>query len=161
MNTWLSHHDHTSGATSDRQPPAKAAGTVLRAARLSASVSSAQLAAAAGVDEQTILRWERGTEPLASVVITQIERLKDALRTARADEQLIADLDAATWCDVVLGVMAAHTDISCLLADPLAREQAFGELLSWAISGVMPARYAQLASDALPQSISYGVSKEA
>lgn len=143
MNTWLNHRDHADEATAGAESPqAHVAGTVLRAARLSAGLSSRQLAAAAGVDEQTIIFWERGTEPLASVPVTQIEILKGALRTAGADEQLIADLDAAAWCDVVLGVMAAHDDISCLLADPLARERAFGELLSWAISGNHPARYA-------------------
>lgn len=148
MNTRLSNHDHTDDPTSHEQPSwARVAGTVLRGARLSAGVSSPQLAAAVGVDEQTILFWERGTEPLTSVPFTQIEILKDALRAAKADEQLIADLDAATWCDVVLDAMAAHADVRCLLADPLAGEKAFVELLSWAISGNMPARYAQVASD--------------
>lgn len=88
-------------------------------------------------------------EPLAPVPVTQIERLKDALRATRADERLIADLDAAVWCDVVLDVMAAHADVGCLLADPVARERAFGELLSWAISGNMPARYVEAASDGM------------
>lgn len=149
MNTWLSSRDHTNEATSEEQPSwAHVAGTVLRAARLSAGLSTARLAADAGIDEQTILSWERGTEPLASTPVTQVETLTEALRIAGADEQLIADLDAAAWCDVVLDVMAAHADVSCLLADPLAREQTFGELLSWVISGNMPARYARVAVDA-------------
>lgn len=111
-------------------------------------------AAAAGVDEQTILFWEGGTKPLAFVSLSQIETLKDALRAAGADEELITDLDVAAWRDVVLDAMTAHADVSCLLADPLARERAFGELLSWAISGGVPARYAEIASDVLSQSIS-------
>lgn len=59
----------------------------------------------------------------------------------------LVQFDAAAWCDVVLGVMAAHADVSCLPADPLAGERAFGELLSWAISGNVPPRYAQVSSD--------------
>lgn len=148
MNTSMSNPDHANDAAGDEQRSwASVAGAVLRAARLSAGLTGGQLAAAAGVDEHTILYWEKGTEPLASVVVTQVETLKDALRTARAGEQLIADLDASIWCDVVLGAMAAHPDISLLLADPLARDPAFGELLGWAVSGNVPARYARFASD--------------
>lgn len=144
-----SSRDHSNDPAGDDEPSwASVAGAVLRAARLSADVSSAHLAAAAGIDEQTILFWESGTKPLAAVSLTQIETLKDALQAARADEQVITDLDAAAWCDVVLEAMTAHADVSCLLADPLARERAFGELLSWAISGNTPTRYAQIASDA-------------
>lgn len=81
MNTRLSNHDHTDDATNHKQPCwARVAGAVLREARLSAGVSNRQLAAAVGGDEQIVLSWERGTEPLASVSFTQIETLKDALR---------------------------------------------------------------------------------
>ncbi len=139
MTIWLSTDNDA--ADDSRLPEGTVAGSVLRAARLSAGLDPGQLAARAGVNEQTIHSWEKGHEPLASLPVTQLDGLKAALRTAGAHEQLIADLDTAAWCDIILSAIAEHDDLACLLADPLAREAAFGELLGWAISGHTPARY--------------------
>ena len=123
------------------KPTGVVAGAVLRAARLSASLSEEQLASGTGVSEATIRSWEDGSEALASVPAPQIDQLKAALRMASADPRLVADLDAAAWCDLIILAMVDSEDASCLLADPLAREEAFGELLAWAIAGDVPARH--------------------
>lgn len=140
MTTWLNNHDEI--ADESHLPERTVAGSVLRATRLSAALSRKQLATTAGVTEQTIHSFEIGREPLASLPVTQLDSLKDALRSAGAHDQLIADLEPALWCDAVLSAIAEHDDVRCLLADPLAREPAFGELIAWAVSGLAPARYA-------------------
>lgn len=122
------------------------AAAVLWSARRSAGLTSEQLAETAGVDKTDILSWERGTEPLASMPVTHLDRLKEALRTAGARPELVADLDAACWCDLVVEAIVRHEDISCLLADPLARDAAFKDLLAWVVADAMPARYTGVAS---------------
>jgi hypothetical protein len=117
------------------------AGAVLRAARLSAGSSEMLLATAAGVEEAAVRAWEDGTDPLASVPVPQVGRLKAALRAAGAEPRLVADLDAATWCDLVILAITAGEDAVCLLADPLVREEAFADLLTWSLAGRVPARY--------------------
>jgi hypothetical protein len=92
--------------------------------------------------------WEDGTEPLASAPISQLDNLIDRLRAAGADPDLVADIDAAAWSDVVLAAMAGKEDTSCLLADPLACTRNFAELLDWASTGNIPARYSPYASSA-------------
>ena len=123
------------------KPTGVVAGAVLRAARLSASLSEEQLVSGAGVSEATIRSWEDGSEALASVPVPQVDQLMAALRAADADPRLVADLDAAAWCDLIILALVDSEDASCLLADPLAREEAFGELLAWAIAGNVPVRY--------------------
>jgi transcriptional regulator with XRE-family HTH domain len=146
MSTLPIDHDLPQPAKADDHPPAPdVAGTVLRAARLSAGLSRSQLAEATGLAEQTILAWENGTEPLASVPLPRLEQVKDAMRLAGAQDQLIADLDPAQWCDVVLATLAASEDARCLLADPLAGVPAFAELLGWVFHGKIPARYRRFA----------------
>lgn len=128
--------------TSERTPhPGTVAGAVLRSARLSASLSEARLAKAAGVSEATIHAWEHGSLPLASVPAPGIERLEAALNTAGAERLLVADLAAAAWCDLVILTITDSEDASCLLADPIAGEDAFHELLAWAIADQPPARH--------------------
>lgn len=122
-------------------PPGIVAGAVLRSARRSAGLSTALLAAAIDVDETSITLWETGREPLASVSSPVIERLAAALRRMGAQPVLVADLFVAAWCDLVLGAIAEGDDASCLLADPLARDNAFSELLAWAMTGQPPARH--------------------
>jgi transcriptional regulator with XRE-family HTH domain len=125
------------------------AGTVLRGARLSAGISEAALAAASGDTEDAIRSWEDGTSPLASVPIPQVDRLAAALSASGADPQLIADLGAAAWCDlVILAITGNHydEDAICLLADPLASSDAFSELLAWYLVGRVPARYGPYAA---------------
>ena len=133
-----------SPTTCDQQQP-DVAGTVLRAARLSAGLNRTQLAEASGIAEQTIASWENGTEPLACVPVPVLENVKEALRAAGAQDQLIADLDPAQWCDVVLATLAGSADASCLLSDPLAGVPAFAELLGWVFNGKVPARYRRFA----------------
>lgn len=121
--------------------PGVVAGTVLRVARCSAGLSATRLAAAAGVSESTVRSWEDGSSPLAYEPIHQIERIENELQAADADQQFIADIAVAAWCDVVLQNLADGDDTDCLLADPLAHEAIFGELLIWSIADQPPARY--------------------
>ena len=128
------------------RPPGIVAGAVLRSARRSAGLSTALLAAAIDVDDTSITLWEAGSEPLASVSSPVIEELAVALRRMGAQPVLVADLFIAAWCDLVLGAIAEGDDASCLLADPLARDNAFSELLAWAMTGQPPARHRPYAS---------------
>jgi DNA-binding transcriptional regulator YiaG len=129
-------------------PAVSVAGVVLQAARRSAGLSERGLADAVHLDENTVRAWEDGTEPLASAPISQLDNLIDTLRAAGANPDLVADIDAAAWSDVVLAAMADREDTSCLLADPLACTRNFAELLDWASTGNIPARYSPYASSA-------------
>jgi transcriptional regulator with XRE-family HTH domain len=122
-------------------PPGTVAGAVLRSARLSAHLSVQQLAARADVREGRIRHWEAGSRPLASAAADQLDRLEKALRAASADPRLVADLWVAAWCDLLIGAVIDGEDTSCLLADPLAAEDAFRELLAWALTGQPPERH--------------------
>jgi len=117
------------------------AGAVLRAARLSADVTKNTLAVAVGVTRSTIRSWENGSSPLASVPAPEVQRLETALGDCGADQHLVTDLGAAVWCDLIITAMDDDEDISCLLADPITGEQSFRELLSWSLTGQVPARY--------------------
>jgi transcriptional regulator with XRE-family HTH domain len=123
------------------RPPGIVAGAVLRSARRSAGLSTALLSAAIGVDETSIALWEAGSESLASVSSPVIEELAAALRRMGAQPVLVADLLVAAWCDLVLGAIDEGDDARCLLADPLATDNAFSELLAWAMTGQPPARH--------------------
>ena len=125
--------------------PGVVAGAVLRAARLSAGLSAAQLAARADTDEVTVRAWEDGSKSLAFAPYSQVEQLKTALRAAGSDPRLVADLDAAAWCDLVVGALADASDVTCLLADPVACEDGFRELLAWSLTGKVPSRYSPYA----------------
>ena len=122
-------------------PTGVIAGAALRSARRSAGLSPARLAGAAGLDHATLTSWESGTEPLASAPSPVVKQLESALREAGAAPGLIADLSIAAWCDLVLQGIVAGEDVSCLLADPLAWTDAFGELLAWVITDQPPARH--------------------
>jgi len=121
--------------------PRVIAGAVLRAARLSAGISEARLAMAAGLPLKSIRDWEEGSSLLAAVPLPQVERLQAALRKAGADPGLVTDLDAAAWCDLVVVAMINDEDTTCLIADPLSRDVSFGELLLWSLAGHVPSRY--------------------
>jgi hypothetical protein len=129
--------------------PGVVAGAVLQAARTSAGLTPAALAAAVGTDEATVGAWECGSVSLATIPYPQIGRLTAALRAAGADHQVVADLDAAAWCDLVISAVAGDgdDDVSCLLADPVACGEVFGEMLAWALIGSVPSRYRQYAAD--------------
>lgn len=122
-------------------PPGIVAGTALRAARLSARLTQAQLGEAIGVDEPSIAGWEDGTDPLAAVPYPVLERLEAELAAASGEPGLVRDLTIAIWCDLVITAIADSQDISCLLTDPTAAEEAFGELLAWSAGGHRPDRY--------------------
>lgn len=121
--------------------PGVVAGVVLRAARLSTGLTVARLAIAAGLPRKTIQEWEEGSSPLAAVPLPEVERLQAALRKAGAHPRLVADFSAASWCDLVILAMINDEDTTCLMADPLSREAAFGELLLWSLGGHIPPRY--------------------
>jgi transcriptional regulator with XRE-family HTH domain len=120
-------------------------GTVLRAARLSAHRTQAHLAAVTGVDEANIAGWEDGTDPLAALAYPILERLEAELAAAGAQAVLVQDLTIALWCDLVIEAIAGSHDVSCLMADPAAAEDAFGELLAWSATDQRPERYSQYA----------------
>jgi len=124
--------------------PGAVAGAVLRAARLSAGITETVLATASGVGADTIRSWEDGTSPLASVPVPQVDRLAAALSASGAAPQLITDLDAAAWCDLVILAITGRRydeDAICLLADPVTSSDAFSELLAWCLADRVPARY--------------------
>ncbi len=116
-------------------------GAVLRSARRSARVSQARLATACGATENTIRAWENGSSPLASTPMPQIEAVTAALHQAGACRLLTADLAVAAWCDLVITAVAAWEDPTCLLADPITADGAFGELMAWCLDGRVPQRY--------------------
>jgi transcriptional regulator with XRE-family HTH domain len=116
-------------------------GAVLRGARLSASLDEADLAGVLGIGESAVRGWERGSTPLASVRLPDLERLQAALNDVGAEPRLVADIEVAIWCDLVIAAIADGEDTSCLMADPMARKPAFSELLAWSVAGVIPARY--------------------
>jgi hypothetical protein len=119
------------------------AAAVLRAARTSARLTETGLAIACEADEATIRAWEDGSQPLTTVPTPQLEQLKHALANAGASPQIIADLDAGAWCDLVMLATARSEDCTGLLADPISVEATFRELLAWALHGRIPARYAR------------------
>jgi transcriptional regulator with XRE-family HTH domain len=120
-------------------------GTVLRAARLSAHRTQAQLAGAIGVDEASIAGWEDGTDPLTAVAYPVLERLESELAAAEGQANLVKDLATGLWCDLVIEAIAGSQDITCLMADPAAAEDAFSELLVWSAAGHRPERYREYA----------------
>ena len=121
--------------------PGVVAGAVLRAARLSAGMTEARLAMAANLPLNDVRGWEEGSSLLAAVPLSEIERLQAALREAGAEPRLVADFAAAAWCDLVVVAMINDEDTTCLMADPLSRDVAFGELLLWSLAGHIPPRY--------------------
>ena len=121
--------------------PGVVAGAALRAARLSAGINEADLAAASGIPEDIIRSWEDGSSSLADIPIPRVEVLETTLRDAGADLPLVADLNAAAWCDLLLAALADRQDTACLLADPVASTDEFRDLLAWAAGGLVPARY--------------------
>ena len=121
--------------------PGLAAGAVLRAARSAAGLSEAQLAAAADAGEAAIRAWEDGSRALASAPYPRVERIAAALRAAGSDPRLVADLDAAAWCDLVILALTGDGDLTSLLAEPIACGESFRELLAWCLTGAMPDRY--------------------
>jgi hypothetical protein len=129
--------------------PGLVAGAVLRAARLSAGMTEARLTIAADLPLKAIHEWEQGSSLLAAVPLAEVERLQAALRKAGADPRLIADFAAASWCDLVVVAMINDADTTCLMADPLSRDAAFGELLLWSLAGHIPPRYQPYANQNL------------
>ena len=121
--------------------PGVVAGAVLRAARLSACLSEARLAIAADLPLKAIRDLEEGSSLLAAVLLPEIDRLQAALWEAGAEPRLVADFAAAAWCDLVVVAMINDEDTTCLMADPLSRDVAFGELLLWSLAGHIPPRY--------------------
>jgi hypothetical protein len=92
-------------------------------------MSEARLAIAAGLPAKAIRDWEEGSSLLAAVPLPEVERLQAALRQAGADPRLVADFAAAAWCDLVVVAMINGEDTTCLMADPLSRDAAFGARL--------------------------------
>ncbi len=71
----------------------------------------------------------------------QVEAVIAALHQAGACRLLTADLVVAAWCDVVIATVAVSENVTCLLADPITADGAFGELMAWCLEGRVPQRY--------------------
>lgn len=117
------------------------AGAVMRSARRSARASRARIAAASGVPENTIRAWETGSSPLASAPMPRVDAVIAALHDAGACRLLTADIVVAAWCDLVIATVVASEDATTLLADPLAAEKPFRELMTWCLDGRVPSRH--------------------
>jgi hypothetical protein len=109
-------------------------------------MTEARLAIAADLPLKAIREWEEGSSLLATVPLSEIERLQAALRKAGAESRLVADFAAAAWCDLVVIAMINDENTTCLMADPLSRDAAFGELLLWSLAGHIPLRYKSYAN---------------
>jgi transcriptional regulator with XRE-family HTH domain len=131
------HHRHV--RHSNR--PGIVAGAVLHSARLSADLSQEELATMTGVSEETIRAWEEGSSALASVPLPHVSALEASLMASGADPNLVADLGIAAWCDLVILAVAQHEDAACLMADPIAADPVFAELLAWCLTGHVPERH--------------------
>ena len=121
--------------------PGIVAGAALRSARLSADLSQENLAAITDVSEETIRAWEEGSSPLASVPLPHVEVLEASLRASGADPNLVMDLGVAAWCDLVILAITHREDTTCLMADPIAVDPAFAELIAWCLTGHVPERH--------------------
>jgi hypothetical protein len=93
------------------------------------------------VPEITIRAWEDGSSPLAEAPMPRVDAVIAALHDAGACRLLIADLVVAAWCDLVIASVVASEDVTSLLADPIAAEKPFRELMAWCLNGRVPARH--------------------
>ena len=51
------------------------------------------------------------------------------------------DLGVAAWCDLVILAVVHGENTACLMADPIAVDSAFAELLAWCLAGRVPERH--------------------
>ena len=111
------------------------ASAVLRAARTSARLTEAALAVGGAAAEVTVRAWETGSQPLTTVSAPQLEHLKSTLLDAGAEPQIVADLDAAAWCDLVvlaiaIALLAIFLDVPQVLVVVLTALGGAGALLA-------------------------------
>jgi hypothetical protein len=71
----------------------------------------------------------------------RVDAVIAALHDAGACRLLTADLVVAAWCDLVIATVAASEDVTSLLADPIAAEKPFRELMAWCLDGRVPVRH--------------------
>ena len=150
MNVMIRTQTRTRQHHQTRTRPGTVAGAVLKAARRSARATTTVLAAAVSVPKITVTAWENGSFPLANQPVPVLQRLTGALLALGADPHLTSDLDAAIWCDLIVTTIGQHEEITCLLAEPVTNDRRFRDLLSWTLSGHMPARYARHLPPASP-----------
>lgn len=129
------------GEESAEGRPGPVSAAVVRAARLSARADHAAIASKLGITEGSLQDWEQGAKPLSSVPFPLIQKLQAALTHLGAQPLLVADIEVAIWCDLVITAITTGEDTSCLMADPLANQAAFSELLAWSLAGIIPVRY--------------------
>lgn len=121
--------------------PGTVAGTILNCARQSAALSTADLARLSGINVRTLRAWEDGRSPLSSATLPLLNGLTTALVDGGAADLLVADLETAAWCDLVIQAIRDGDDVTYLVADPAAQQESFRELMIWSVIGHVPARF--------------------
>jgi hypothetical protein len=71
----------------------------------------------------------------------RVDAVIAALHDAGACRLLTADLVVAAWCDLIIASVVASEDVTSLLADPIAAEKPFRELMAWCLDRRVPRRY--------------------
>jgi hypothetical protein len=140
----------TDDKPNDVMPSGAVAGAVLRAARVSARLSTQRFAALLLVAPAAAKGWEQGVQPLATVPGDCMDRIVAVLRDASADEAIVADLHVAAWCDMTIDCVTREPDshlTAAILTDELAWADNFRELLAWALTGTTPASYSRYSTD--------------
>ena len=106
--------DPIAGQADTCVPKGIVAGTVLRAARLSAGVTETVLACEAGLPEELIRAWEDGSLAFASASETEAKQLKDALYGARAQDQLAEPgAGSPAWAVLSAGRCGVPSSVGC------------------------------------------------
>ncbi len=139
---WMGHQTAVPGPAS---APGVIGGAVIRAARRSAHLTRLSLARALAVSPATVRAWENGTIPLFGVPYGQLRQLADALRAASAMAgRDLGELLLASQCDLlVTGMLHGfenYAEVPPIDQDGTTAEAA-RDLLRWALTGLVPARY--------------------
>jgi transcriptional regulator with XRE-family HTH domain len=130
-------------------PPGVIAGAVLRAARLSASLTRRRLARKLCVRQATVRRWENGTMPLFDVPHGQLRQVAETLNSSGATVgNDLNELLLASQCDMlIIGMLSGAENYAEVppIGERTGEGAAADALLRWAAQGAVPAKYAKLA----------------
>jgi hypothetical protein len=134
-------------------PSGVIAGAVFASACRSAGLAASEAARRAGAYPGAASAWAQGTVPLCVVEPAILRRLSTGLLEAGATPKLVADLPVASDCDMlVFGVVHGFDDFLAEVppVDDPGTGQAARELLTWALHGKVPGRYAPYAAVGRP-----------